>query len=143
MVEVSLVLEQTRLVEFLVVLFLTANVLADRTLIDPHGGQEIPPRPEVVTFEVPIPTHESAGRPNRTLAFDVSDHVRNSMLWWNSDHHMHVVRAQMTFQDLTLPLFGQFVKHLPEVATNLSVEHFSTALRDEHNVLLALPSRMT
>ena len=136
-------LEQTLLVEFLVVLFLMANVLADRALIDPHCGHEVSPRPEVVTFEAPIPTHEIAGRPNRALALDVPDHMRNRMLRWNSDHHMHVVQAQMTLQNLALPLFGKFVKHLSEVATNLAVEHFSTALRDEHNVVLALPFRMT
>lgn len=136
-------LEQTLLVKFLVVLFLVANVLADRAFIDPHRGHEIPPRPEVVTFEASIPTHEIAGRPNRTLALDVPNHMRNRMLRWNPEHHMYVVWAQMPLQDLTLPLPGQLVKHLPEVATYLAVEHFPTALRDEHNVVLALPFRMT
>jgi len=42
---------------------------------------------------------------------------------------MYVVWAQMPLQDLTLPLPGQLVKHLPEVATYLAVEHFPTALR--------------
>ena len=40
------------------------------------------------------------------------------------------------------PLLGQLVKNRSKRLTNLAVEHFATALRDEYHVILALPFRV-
>ena len=55
---------------------------------------------------------------------------------------MHMVKAQMAFQDLTFPLPGQLVKHLPEMPPNMAVEHFPPASWGEYNVVLTLPFRV-
>jgi hypothetical protein len=53
---------------------------------------------------------------------------------------MDVVQTQMAFYDLALPLLGQLVENPAQVSSDLAVEHFAATLRDEHDVILALPS---
>ena len=52
---------------------------------------------------------------------------------------MHVIRTQMPFQNLALFLSGELMKYLPKTPTNLPIQNLPSALRYEHNVVLALP----
>ena len=132
-------LKQFLLVTFLIVLFLLADVLADCALIDSHCRHEVSTCPEVVSLEALMPAHEIACRPNRSLALDVPHDLRHRILGRNPNHHMHMIRAQMAFGDLVLPLLGSLVENLPQVLSNLAVEHFTATFRDENDVVLALP----
>jgi hypothetical protein len=45
----------------------------------------------------------------------------------------------MPLQDLALLLHRQLVKHLAQVTAKLNVKRLPPALRDEHNVIFAVP----
>jgi hypothetical protein len=45
---------------------------------------------------------------------------------------------QMPFLDPALFLFGQLAEHLAQVPPQLSIQHFSAALRDKHHMVFAL-----
>ena len=55
---------------------------------------------------------------------------------------MNMVDQQMPFFHLALAVLGQTPQHLPEISAQLSVDHFLSGLRDEHDVILACPLRV-
>jgi hypothetical protein len=48
----------------------------------------------------------------------------------------------MAFLDLALSLLGQIAEHLAQMLAKCLVKHLPAALRDKHNVILAIPFRM-
>src|SRR5262249_10295972 len=76
------------------------------------------------------------------LPLDEPDHLRYRILRWNRHQHVHMVRHQVAFFHLALLLRGQSPKHLSKVPTKLTVQRPATTLRDEHDVVFALPPRV-
>ena len=64
------------------------------------------------------------------------------MLRGNRYAHMHVIRHQMSFDNLTLLLPGQRMENRPEMTTRLPENYFAPSLRHEHNMVLAVPFGM-
>jgi|TARA_B100000959_G_scaffold230286_1_gene246259 hypothetical protein len=56
---------------------------------------------------------------------------------------MDMIRLQMTLLDSALPLLGQVPKHLSQILSKLSKEHFPPILWNPDNVILAFPHRVT
>ena len=52
---------------------------------------------------------------------------------------MNVIRPEVSLNDSALFLLRQLMQYLPEVTPQLSEDTFSSVLRDEHNVILAVP----
>ena len=80
---------------------------------------------------------------NGAFSFDISNYLRNRMLRRNRDQHMDMIRLQMTLLDSALPLLGQVPKHLSQILSKLSKEHFPPILWNPDNVILAFPHRVT
>ena len=118
------------------------DVLADDGFVPPDGGNEVPPRPEVLADEVPLPLAERPRDVNRALALDVPDDLRDRILRRDREHHVHVVGHQVPLLDAAFLLLRKRPEDRPEVAAQLSVEHLPPAFRNEHDVVLALPLRM-
>ena len=78
-VQSSFALTQTLLVKLLVIHFLMANTLADRTLMDSYR-HEASPCPEVVTAEISVAAHEFADRSKITLDFDLPNHTSETKI---------------------------------------------------------------
>ena len=76
------------------------------------------------------------------LALNKSHHLRNRILRRNRNHHVHMVGLEMTFFDPAFFLLGQFAKHFAQMLAEALVQHLPAALRDENNVVLALPFRV-
>src|SRR6478672_472866 len=77
---------------------------------------------------------------NRTLAFDVSDHLRDRILRRDRNHHVHVIRHQVPFFDSTLLLFSELSKHLTKMFPQLLIQRLPPTLGNENDVVFALPS---
>ncbi len=99
----------------------------------------ISPRPEVLTNEILLALSVDSRKVNRTLALDESHHFRYCILGWNRDHHVHVVRHQMTFLNPALLLFGEAPEYLAQVLAKAAVKRLAATLRYENHVLFALP----
>jgi hypothetical protein len=61
----------------------------------------------------------------------------------NAQTHMNVIRHQVPFDNLTTLLLRQLMKYLAQMLAQLTKHHFSPSLRDEYNVVFAIPSRVT
>jgi hypothetical protein len=49
----------------------------------------------------------------------------------------------MTLQYLAFPLLRQTMEHLAQMLSKVFVQHLPAALRDKHNVIFAIPFRVT
>jgi len=60
----------------------------------------------------------------------------------NRDAHVHMVRHQVSFDNLALLLPSQRVEDRTQFSTRLAEDHFSTPFGYEHNMVLAVPFGM-
>ena len=93
-------------------------------------------------LKAPMTPHEVASHADRTLAFDIPNHVRHRVFGRNSNQHVDMVWTQVALQYLAFPLLGQCMKNLSKTFPDLAVKRFATAFRDENYAVLALPFRV-
>ena len=136
-------LKQSELIHALVLRLLVPDVLPDHGFVSPYGRDEIPSRPEVLTYEVPLPLGERSRDVDRALPLEEPDNLRDRVLRRDRDHHVHVVRHEMPLLDAALLLLRKRSEDRTEVAAHPSVEYLASAFRNEHDVVLALPLRVT
>src|SRR5438094_7716821 len=82
---------EVHLLKALVLLFLLPDVVPYHFCVPPHCGYEVPPRPEMLAYEVPLLFSVYASQVNCTLPLDKPDHLRHCVLWRDRDQHVHVV----------------------------------------------------
>jgi hypothetical protein len=133
---------QVQLVQALIFHFLVANVLPNHSLIPAYCRYQIPSRPEMLTnvilFSLPVRPRQV----NRALALDIPNHLRHCVFRRYRNQYVHMVRHQMAFLDLAFTLLGQIAEYLAQMLAEGFVKHLPAALRDKHNVILAIPFRM-
>ena len=134
---------KAQLIPALVFRLLVLDVLPDYFFIAAHGGHKIPARPKVLPYKIPLLLAVDTRQMDRAFSFDVADHLRNRILRRDRDQHMHVVPHQMPLLDPALFLRCKLLKHLAHILPQFRVERLSPALRNENNVVFALPPRVT
>ena len=77
------------------------------------------------------------------LAFDKSHHLRNRLLRWDGDHHMHMIDHQMPFLDPAFFLRRESLENFPKVLAQLAVKRLPAAFGNKHDVVFAVPFRVT
>ena len=65
--------------------------------------------------EIPFLTEVVPGNVYGTLTLDVTDDLRNGVLWRYRYQHVHMVRHHMAFKNLTLSTASQVPYHLPQI----------------------------
>ena len=126
-----------------VLLSLPADVLADHALVSAHRGHEVPPCPEMLPDKVPLPPSERPCDMNRALPLDVPDHLGHRVLRWDRDHHVDMIGQQMPLLDPALSLLRQATEHFPQVPPYLPEYALLSVLRNENDMILTLPLRVT
>ena len=119
--------------------FLFADVLADLLQLEPDGGHGLTTGPEMLPREVPLLAAPS-GYGDSALPFEKTDHRSHRELGGNRYTHMHMVRHQVSLQNLALFLPGQRVEDFSQLPTRLSKQHLAPSLGDEHDMVFAVPS---
>jgi hypothetical protein len=61
-----------------------------------------------------------------------TDRLRNRIFRWDRDHHVNVIRHQVTLFDPAFLLQRQLAKHILEVLSHFSAEHLPAVLGNEH-----------
>ena len=77
-----------------------------------------PSPPRSAAHKIAFSLAIDASKVDRTLALDESYHLRHRILGRNGDHHVHMIRHQMTFLNLALLLHRQFATYLPRDAAS-------------------------
>ena len=131
---------QLELIEPLILFLLVADIGPYRLLVAPHRIDEVPSGPEVLSDEVALPFSVDTGEMDRALALDESNHLRHCILRRDQHQHVHVIGHQVPLQDPRLLLKRQLVEHLAEVPSQLQIQRLSSTLRDEDDVIFAVPS---
>ena len=62
--------------------FLALDVFPDRSFVSPHGRDEISSRSEMLPYKIAPPFPVNAGQMDRTLALDISNHLRDRVFRW-------------------------------------------------------------
>src|SRR5712691_6022618 len=94
--------------------------------------------PTKLRFRSPV----DPGQVDRTLSFDVPHNLRHRIFGWDRDHHMHVIRHQMSLFNAALLLRRELSEHLPQVPSQLAIQRLPPALWNEDHVVFALPFRV-
>lgn len=97
-----------QLIQTSVFAFLLLDVLANCFLVSADGGHEVSSGPEANASEVLFPPKERPCNVDGALALDVAHHLSNRVLRWNRDEHVNMVRHEVAFQYVALPLPSQF-----------------------------------
>ena len=121
--------------------FLLADVLADLLQLEPDGGHGVTTGPEMLPREVPLLAAQS-GYGDSALPFEKPDHRSHRVLGGNRYTHMHMIRHQVSVQNLAFFLPGQSVEDLSQVPARLSKQHLAPSLGNEHDRVFAVPSSM-
>jgi hypothetical protein len=74
------------------------------------------------------------------LSFDVLNNLGHSILGRDAQQHVHVIAQHVPLLDHAFALLGELVKHTPHVAPQLPVETATSTLRNEYDMVLALPT---
>ena len=73
------------------------------------------------------------------LPFRKPDYRRHRVLGWNRDAHVHMVRHQVTLDNLALLLPSQRGENRTQLLTSLAEDGFPPSLGYEYYVVLAVP----
>ena len=98
--------------------------------------------PEVLPDKVALAFPIHPCQMNRALALDEANHLRHRVLRRDRNHHVHMVRHQMPFDNRALLLRGKLAEYLSEVLAQLYVQCPAPTLRDEYHLLFAVPHRV-
>jgi hypothetical protein len=110
---------------------------AEQQLVLPILGREM------LTCELSLSFSGNPPQMNRAFSNDESNHLRHRIFWWNRNQQVDVVMQKLVFLDSTLLPPCQLLKHLSQMPSQLNIQCLSSALRDEHSVILAFPSCRT
>ena len=91
----------------------------------------------MLTYEIPLLLSVNPCQVYCTLALDVSDHLGHRIFRRDCDHHMHMIRQQMSFLDLALFLGCQLAEYLPKMLSQLQIQRLSPAPGNEYDVVYA------
>src|SRR5258707_2273305 len=117
---------------------LLADVRANLLQFKPDGRYGVTAGPEMLAREVALLAAQP-GDGDCTLSFQKPDHGCNRMFRGNLDTHVHMVRHNMTLNDLILLLPSQRVEDCTQLSTRLAEDDFPSSLGHEHNMVLAVP----
>src|SRR6266513_22223 len=118
---------------------LFADVFADLLQLKAHRGHRVSTGPEVLASEIPLLATQ-AGHRYGALPFQKSDHRGHRILRRNRDAHVHMVRQQVSLNDLALLLPRQCVKYFSQLASCLAKP--CAAAWAQHHMILTVPTGM-
>ncbi len=118
------------------------NVLSHTLQLEPHRGDRIPTGPEVLAVEVSLPSAPAPGDGDGALALEKPDDGGDRVLRGYLDAQVHVIRHEMTFHDPAFLLPGQLMEDNTQPFSNFSLDRLASILRDEDDVILAVPLRV-
>src|SRR5271157_4849757 len=100
---------------------------------------QYPPCPETPAEQRPFRVQQLPVDPGRTLALQVADRHGDAALRGHAQQHVDVVRHCLTLHQLDILLPAQISQDLPDASPHPPVQHLATVLREDDDVILAVP----
>ncbi len=120
-----------------------ADVFADLLQLKAHRGHCVSTGPEVLAREIPLFCFATqAGHRYGALPFQKSDHCGHRILRRDRHAHVHMVRQQVSLNDLALLLPRQCVEYFSQFAPCLAKQHLAPSLWHKHHMILTVPTGM-
>src|SRR5206468_5499414 len=120
---------------------LFADVCANLLRLETHRGHCVSTGAEVLAREIPLFATQ-AGHRYGAFPFQKSDHRGHRILRRNRDAHVHMVRQQVSLNDLAPLLPRQRVKYFSPLAACLAKQHLAPPLGHKHHMILTVPTGM-
>ena len=110
-----------------------------RRFVPTYGRDEVASGPEMLTHEIALPLPVDLSQMDCALALDKADHLRNRVLRWDRDHHVNMIRHEVTLFDPALLLQGQLAEHISEMLPQFPIKYLPAVLGNEHHVVFDTP----
>lgn len=125
-----------------ILFLLVTDVLSNGRFVATDRRNEIPPGPKMRTYEVALGYAVNHGEMDCALALDITGNLRHPIFLWDRDHHVNVTGRQKPFFDPAFILRRQLKKHFAQAAAKFDIKRLPPALRDEGDVIFAVPFRV-
>src|SRR4051812_36564003 len=120
-------------------LLLLADVPPDLDFVQSDGTHAVTAGPEAPAEQRPLGVQQLPVDPGRTLPLPVADRYRDAVSWRHAQQHVDVVRHCLPFHKLDILLPAQVPQDLADAPTDPPVQPLATVLREDHDVILAVP----
>ena len=97
----------------------------------------------MLPYEVSVALAIHSRQVDCALAFDIPHDLTDRVLGRDRQHHVNMVGHQMPFLNPALSLFRKIAEHPAQMSAQLAVQNLPTKLRNENDVVFALPFRVT
>jgi hypothetical protein len=126
-------------IELLLVADITAHVL----FFTSHRGDRTTSRPEGFAVEIARAPPKLPSHCKRGFRLDGADDFGHRVLRWDADQHVDMILHQVACKHFTPALSRQCVNHRPQKLPHFAIEFLLTPLGHKHEVIFAVPLRMT
>ena len=121
-------------------LILLAYILANHSFVQANGAHAVPSRLKVIPCQILCPSEIPPVDKNRGLSFELSHRVCNAELGRYAQTHVHMVSKSMPLDQFQPKLLAQLPENSPDLFSKSSKDRFLPVLRDEHEVVPAIPA---
>lgn len=141
--KVTLVVVQIQLIIPFICFFLFFDIEAHFFLILAHCRHPISSRSEMLPLIVLLSSFYPSWYLDRTLPLDVTYYLHDRILRRDTHQYMHLVSMQMPFFHFTFFLTRKLSQYFSQILPYLAIDQLTPVLRYPHQVILAIPSRMS
>jgi hypothetical protein len=122
---------------------LSTHICFYHLFISTYCGSKVSSCLKLLTNKVSLLTCVGSSYIDYTLALDVSYHLCNAMLGWNTDYHMYMIFLYISCFYLAFLMPRQLCQHSSQFFTDLSKQCLSSILGNYHHMIFAFPACMS
>lgn len=126
----------------LIFLPLILDILFDGISVDSYCPDKVATTPEGFFTKSLFLLGEGVVYHDSTLALEKSHHMGNGVFGRNGEHHVNMVGACSSLDELNALPFRKFSKDFADLHTNISIENFLSVFGCDHNVVDTIPDDM-
>src|SRR5215471_18832975 len=90
--------------------------------------------------KIPLTSQTLSMNPDRRLPFEPSDRIGHTELGRNAETQVYMIGHRVAFYQSDALLLAEFPDDPPDAAAQLPIDHPTSVLWDENNVILAIPA---
>lgn len=123
-------------------MFLVSDIFSDDLFVQSDRANAIPSCPKTITGQILGSTKASPMDQNRRLAFQLPNCMGHTILGWDSQTQVDVIRHSMAFDQVDFEPPTKFLQYFPNLFPDPFRKGLFPVLWDKHDVVSAVPSNM-
>jgi len=124
----------------LLLLLLVADIFPDDLLVHANGADTIATCPEMQAGKIPLTPQTFPMNTDCRLSFEPSYGVGHTELGRHAETQVHMIGHRVALHQCDALLMTEFPDDPPDAAAQLPIDHTTSVLWDENNVLLTIPT---